>query len=142
MYFRRARTSQFSERLKLLKLGLTNHLTVASCLGIFVASGSFLTIFFKGDMPAQNCFHGLPLKFQCGTFDAIKIFEEKFFTGSSTGYKPEISMSKGDYETSGSPWLYSYFSLNLWMLSTSVMSFQAHKCLKTTQLLREKRRNC
>ena len=41
-----------------------------------------------------------PLEFQGGTFDAIKIFVEKFFTGSSTGYKPEISMFKGGYETS------------------------------------------
>ena len=48
-------------------------------------------------------------------------------------------MSKGGYETSGPPWFYSYFSLNSWMLSTTVMPFQAQKCLKTTQLLREKK---
>ena len=35
-----------------------------------------MTIFFKGDMPAQNRSQE-PLKFQGGTFDAIKIFREK-----------------------------------------------------------------
>ena len=49
-------------------------LTVASFLGIFVPRGSFLTIFFKGDMPAQETSQRLPLKFQGGTFGAIKIF--------------------------------------------------------------------
>lgn len=50
---------------------------VASFLGIFVPRGSFLTIILKGDMLAQNCFQGLPLKFQAGTFGAIKFFRKK-----------------------------------------------------------------
>ena len=52
-------------------------LTVASFLGIFVPRGSFFTIILKGDMLAQNCSQGLPLKFQAGTFGAIKIFRKK-----------------------------------------------------------------
>ena len=53
------------------------NLTVASFLGIFVPRGSFLTIILKGDMLAQNCSQGLPLKFQAGTFGVIKIFRKK-----------------------------------------------------------------
>ena len=50
-------------------------------------------LFPKGDMPAQKCSQGLLLKFQDGTFGAIKIFGKEIFTGSSTGSELEISMS-------------------------------------------------
>ena len=73
----------------LLKYHIIIKLTVASFLGIFVPRGSFLTIILKGDMLAQNCSQGLPLKFQAGTFGAIKIFRKKNFTGSSSGCIPE-----------------------------------------------------
>ena len=68
-------------------------LTVASFLGIFLPGEPFSSIISKGDMPAQKCSQGLPLKFQDGTFGEIKIFGKKFFIGSSTGYELEISMS-------------------------------------------------
>ena len=55
-------------------------LTVASFFGNFLPRGSFLTIILKGDMLAQNCSQGLPLKFQAGTFGAIKFFRKKLFT--------------------------------------------------------------
>ena len=35
---------------------------------------SFSSIISKGDMPAYKCSQGLPLKFQYGTFGAIKFF--------------------------------------------------------------------
>ena len=44
--------------------------------------------FPKGDMPAQKCSQGLLLKFQDGTFGAIKFFREKIhrkFYRMSTG---------------------------------------------------------
>jgi len=72
-------------------------------------------------MPAQNCSEGLPLKFQGGTFGAIKIFWEKIFTGSSTGCRPEIQMYKCGYETSDPPWLHTCFLLNSWILSLAVI---------------------
>ena len=46
------------------------------------------------------------------------------FTGSSTGCKPESSMSKGGYETSGLPWLYSCFPFNSWFLFLTVKQSQ------------------
>ena len=62
-------------------------------------------LFSKGDMPAQKCSQGLPLKFQDGTFGTIKNFGKNFFTGSSTGCELEISMSESGEQTSYSPWL-------------------------------------
>ena len=67
-------------------------LTVASFLGIFLPKESFSSIISKGDMPAQKYSQGLPLKFQDGTFGAIKFFGKIFFTGSSAGCELEISM--------------------------------------------------
>ena len=54
-------------------------------------------------MSAQNCSQELTLNFKGETFEAIKFFGRKLFTGSCTECKPEISMSKGGYETSGPP---------------------------------------
>ena len=54
-------------------------LIVASFLGSLLPRESFSSIISKGDMPAQKCSQGLPLKFQDGTFGAIKIFG-KFFS--------------------------------------------------------------
>ena len=68
-------------------------LTVASFLGGLLPRESFSLIISKGDMPAQKCSQGLPLKFQDGTFGTIKNFGKNFFTGSSTGCELEISMS-------------------------------------------------
>ena len=82
-------------------------LIVASFLGSLLPRESFSSIISKGDMPAQKCSQGLPLKFQDGTFGAIKIFGKKIFTGSSTGCELEISMSGCDKRTSYSPWLES-----------------------------------
>ena len=43
---------------------------------------SFSPVISKGDMPAQKCSQGLPLKFQGGTFGAIK--------SSEKNYSPEV----------------------------------------------------
>ena len=50
-------------------------------------------------MPAQKCLQELPLKFQDGTFGAIKFFG-KIFTGSSTGCEAEILISGCGEQTS------------------------------------------
>ena len=73
-------------------------LTVASFLGNFLPRGCFSMITFTGDMQAQKWLKGLPLKFQGGTFGAIKIFDKKIFTGSSTGSESEISISERGYQ--------------------------------------------
>ena len=59
-------------------------------------------LFSKVDMPAQKCSQGVLLKFQDGTFGAIKFFRKKKFTVSST--------SCGE-QTSNSPWFDFYFLL-------------------------------
>ena len=71
---------------------LNSYLTVASFLGNFLPRGSFLTIILKGDMLAQECSQGLLLKFQDGTFDAIKSLRKKILREFHRMYTGNLSV--------------------------------------------------
>ena len=86
-------------------------------------------------MPAQKCSQGLPLKFQGGTFGAIKIFRKKKFDEIFTGSEPEIDILRPQMECLKYQEFIPYVSFTLLPLSNSILINLYFKKVKRTKLL-------